>query len=245
MEHIEAHDVIRLKEILRRTGEFIAYFELAETKMVEWRQGLEQQALTQQKQFQQQLHSLRTELDSLQEILTQAGLTRFRTAVAKALDQSKEHLYAMQKAEQRMVQQWSSHQQELNQFTEMAVLKITQHAAQALERIDIQLAQYDVQHFYRIANDSTEQVEKSANNAIATSEKLLRLFHWRAVSLAFLTTMLTAFAISLYMSDEYPWEIHQHALNERGAGKMLMSAWPTLSHQEKTKILGHQANPKV
>ena len=40
------------------------------------------------------------------------------------------------------------------------------------------------------------------------------------------------------MSNELPWEIHQHAINERQAGKVLMQAWPMLSEEEKTKILG-------
>ena len=34
MEHREDKDLARIKEFLRHTGEFIAYFELAETKII-------------------------------------------------------------------------------------------------------------------------------------------------------------------------------------------------------------------
>jgi hypothetical protein len=44
----------------------------------------------------------------------------------------------------------------------------------------------------------------------------------------------------LYTNNEYPWEMHQQALNERDAGKILLNAWPTLTYHEKNKILYHQ-----
>ena len=53
MKHINEQDVTRLKELLHRTGEFIAYFEVSEAKMIEWRQDIEHQAAVQQKQFEQ------------------------------------------------------------------------------------------------------------------------------------------------------------------------------------------------
>ncbi len=244
MEHMDEQDVVRLKELLRRTGEFIAYFELAEAKMIEWRQEIEQNALTQQQQFQQQLHALQTELASFHEILTQAGLARFRIAADNALAQGKEHLLAVQRTEQTLIKQISDHQNDVQMLIAVAVNEINQHATQSIDRIDAQLSQYDVQHFRRVASESCEQVEKSAQSVIVKSGKLLRLFQWRSVALALLTTLLTAFAIGLYISDEYPWEIHQHAMNERSAGKMLMSAWPGLSNQERTKILGDQGQLK-
>ena len=244
MEHIEEQDVLKLKELLRRTGEFIAYFELAETKMIEWRQDIEQQALKQQQQFQQQLHALQTEFASFHEILTQAGLARFRIAADNALAQGKEHMLTVARTEQQLLKQVSDHKSDIQNLIDVAISEVNQYACLAIDRIDAQLSQYDAQLFSRIANESCEQVEKSAQGVIAKSRQLLHLFHWRSAALAFLTTLLTAFAVGLYISDEYPWEIHQHAMYERGAGKMLMSAWPNLSFQERAKILGDQGKLK-
>lgn len=241
MEQIAEQDLVRLKELLRRTGEFIAYFELAETKMIEWRQTLEQQTTIQQTQFQQQFDTIRSQLESLQEILTEAGLARFRIAANTALNQGKEYLDSMQKTEQHFLKLVANCQRDLNQMSTSALEQITDHTQVSMQKLDNHLSNYDVQHFHRIANESCEQVEKSAQQVITTSGKILRLFQWRAVALAFLTTVITALAVGLYMNDEYPWEIHQHAMNERGAGKMLMNAWPKLTYQEKIKILGEQS----
>ncbi|WP_133128143.1 hypothetical protein [Legionella nagasakiensis] len=238
MEHMDEQDITRLKELLRRTGEFIAYFELAEAKMMEWRHDIELRAASHQQQFQERLQTLQTELNSLRETFTQAGIARFRLTAENALKQGKEYLAAMQQTEHQLLMHLSNGQQQLSTLCEQAVTEINQHATQALERIDNQLSQYDPQHFHRIANESCEHVEKSANHVIMKSGNLLRMFQWRTVALAFLTSLLTAFSIGLYISDEFPWEIHQHAMNERGAGKMLMNAWPKLSYQEKIKILG-------
>jgi len=241
MEHLDEHDYNRLKELLRRTGEFIAYFELVETKMMEWRQDIEQLATTQQQQFQQQLHAVQTELGFFHDVLTQAGLARFRITADSALNQGKEYLLSIQKTEQQLLKQMANHQRDVGTLTATAVSQIAQHAANALERIDTQLGQYDVQHFRRIASESCAQVEKSAQNVIVKSGRLLRLFQWRSVAMALLTTL----AVGLYMSDEYPWEVHQHAMSEREAGKMLMSAWQNLSYHEKTKILGDKTHSKA
>lgn len=162
MERINEHELARLKELMRQTGEFIAYFELADTKMAEWCQDIEYQASVQQK----------------------------------------------------LLHQMKIHQQELAQLTQQAISKIEEQGSQAITHI-----------------------EQSAQNTMVNSEKSLNKYQWHSIVLSLLTTLLTTFALGLYMSDEYPWEVHQRALNERGAGIVLINAWPKLSQQEKTKIL--------
>lgn len=245
MEHLDEQDVVRLRELLRQTGEFIAYFEFAEMKMMEWRHDIEQRAQDHQKQFQQQLQALQLESGSLQEMLTSAGLTKFRLTADSTLKQSQEYLNEMKDTKSRVLNELSEFKHELSSLCEQATHKIHQHTEKAIAAIDTQLGHYDPHQFSRIANESCDQVEQSAQHAISASSRLLSLFQWRTIALAFVTTFLTAFAIGLYVSDEYPWEIHQHAMNERGAGKLLMSAWPKLSYQEKVKILGEQSTHKV
>lgn len=240
MEQLEQQDVIRLKELLRRTGEFIAYFELAETKMMEWRQDLEQREHLQHQQIKQQLATLQSESEALQSTLTEAGLARFRLAAENSLAQGKEHLHEMQQMKAQILKQISDSQLEMTQLSQQILKHIHQHAEQSLTQIDAQLSRYDVQQFNRIANESCEQINHAARDAMSKSRQLLKLFHWRTAALSLLVTLVTVFTLSLYMSDEYPWEIHQHAQNERNAGKMLMTAWPQLTHQEKIKILGEQ-----
>ncbi|GGI87389.1 hypothetical protein [Legionella impletisoli] len=245
MEQLDEQDIVRLKELLRRTGEFIAYFELAETKMLEWRHEIEQKALAHQATFQQQLQTLQIELESIQEIFTSAGLAKFRLTTDNALKQAHEYLQAMKETKASVLKELSDCKAELNNLSKTAVEKITEHSSKALDAIDGQLSQYDIKQFSRIANESCQKVEKSANHAMSISTMLLSRFQWRTIALTFMTTLVTAFAIGLYVSDEFPWENHQHAMNERGAGKLLMNAWPKLTYQEKVKILGEQGIQKV
>ncbi|KTD20192.1 hypothetical protein [Legionella londiniensis] len=236
MEPMDEQDISRLKALLQRTGEFIAYFELAESKMIEWRQEIESQALSQQKQVQ----TLHRELNKLQEILDEAGLARLRLAAENALGQGKAYLEAVQETKKDIMAQLNAYQEELKDLCANTLSEINQHAKQAIERVDSQLSHYDAKHFSRIANESCTMIEKSAQEAISSSRKLLSLFHWRIIAIAFFTTLITAFIMGLYLSNEYPWDIHQQAMNERDAGKLLIKSWPILSQAERMKILGNQ-----
>jgi uncharacterized protein YukE len=237
MESLDEQDVIKLKNLLQHTGEFIAYFELVDSKMIEWRHDIERRAQAQQQQFQQQLQALQGELGSLQEMFTSAGIARFRLTADNALQQGQDYLNAMQDTKSDILKQIDDFKSDFASLSEHSVNSLNNHTIKSLASIDEQLGHYDHRQFSRIANESCLYVEKSANNAIARSNKLLRMFQWRSVVLTFATSLLTAFALGLYLSDELPWEIHQHVMNERGAGKLLMSAWPNLSQQEKNKII--------
>ncbi|KTC64750.1 Uncharacterised protein (plasmid) [Legionella adelaidensis] len=241
MEHIAEKDLLKVKDLLRRTGEFIAYFEIAEAKMIEWRQAVELHARDHQQQFNQQFQALRTEMEALQELLTEAGLARFRLSADSALRQGKEYLESMQKTEQQFLKHLTTHQRDLSILTKQAIEQIAFQTNESLQKVSEYFAHYDVQHFNRIANESCEQVERSASHVINKCGKILRIFQWRSVTLTLLITVVTAFVMGLYMSNEYPWEIHERAMNERGAGKMLINAWPKLSYHEKIKILGEQS----
>lgn len=243
MEHDQ--DIIKLKELLRHTGEFIAYFELAETKMTEWRHDIEQQAHTHQHKAQQQLQNLHNELDALQEVLTQAGLARFRLAAEKTLEQGEEHIESLHKTSEVLLSDINEKHQDFIKLMEENIAQIQQYTTLAIESVDSQLKHYDAQLFRRVASESCEQVERVATNAINKSERLLRSFQWRSITMALITTVFTSFAIGLYLSNEFPWEIHQHAMNEREAGKALINAWPALTQEEKAKIVSSQTRQKV
>lgn len=245
MEYMADQDLSKLKELLRHTGEFIAYFELAESKMIEWRQDIEHQAQIQEQKVQQQLHKLHNELEALQEVLSQAGLARFRLTAETTLKQGEEHLAALQMAGVQLVHEISEKHNEFSRLTEKSLAQIEQYAAEALVKIDKQLMHYDVQHFRRVASESCEQVERVASHAVSKSSRLLHSFQWRSIALALTITLLTTFMIGLYLSNEFPWETHRQAQSEREAGKVLLKAWPSLSQEEKTKILNGRSEQDV
>lgn len=237
MDHNPEKDLVRIKELMQRTGEFIAYFELAETKMMEWRQDIEQQAA----RVQLQTQTLYNELASVHHLLSQTGASDFRVTAEKALSQGEAHLKNLECSCKQFALMFQQQQEQFNTLTTQSIEKIEAHATQTLQSIVSQLSKYDVHQFHRIASESCDHVERVAHDAVTKSNKLLHAFQLRFSLFAVLTTVLTTFVIVLYLSDEYPWEMHHQAMNERQAGKVLLQAWPNLTQIEKTKILHHEA----
>jgi len=245
LEPLNEQDLLKLKELLRHAGEFIAYFELAETKMIAWREDIEQQAHDHQQTICRQLSQLQDELSALQEVLTQAGLARLRLSSEQTLQQGENLLSLMEKTSQQLLIELGNQQREFNKMLGKNLNLIKQHTFQSIARIDCQLNDYDVNHFKRIASESCEQVEKVATSSIHKCSTLARSFEWRAIALALITSVLAAFTIGLYANNEWPWEMHQHAKTEREAGRTLIKIWPMMSQQDKNKFLTTNAMKKI
>lgn len=225
-------DLVRIKELLRHTGEFIAYFELAETKMIAWREEMEQQA----SRLNQHSQMLQNELASVHDLLSQAGTTRFRIIAEKALTQGETQLRIMENSCNQFTTNFLEQQEQLELLTQQCIIKIEQQTSKATQAIAAQLAKYDANQFHRIANESCDHVERVANNAVSKSNRLLQMFQMRSGLFAVFTTIITAFVIVIYLSGELPWDLHHKAVTERRAGKVLLQAWPNLTLEEKAKI---------
>jgi hypothetical protein len=236
MEHSQEKDLARVKELLRHTGEFIAYFELAETKMISWREEMEQQST----RLQQHSQRLQCEMASIHDLLSQAGTSRFRVIAEKALTQGEIQLQILETSCNQFTENFQEQQEQLELLTARCISKIEQHTSEATEVIATQLAKYDAHQFHRIANESCDHVERVANNAVSKSYKVLHMFQMRFGLFAVFSTVLTTFFIVLYLSGELPWEMHHKAVNERHAGKVLLQAWPKLTMEEKTRILNDE-----
>jgi hypothetical protein len=239
MDHLQEEDLIRVKELLQHTGEFIAYFELAETKMIEWREEIESQS----SQLYQRSQIVHNEIASVHELLSQAGITRFRTLAQKALSQGEIQLQVMENTCKQFTEHFEEQQEKLSFLTHQCLLKIEEHTTKSTQDIASQLAKYDVHQFHRIAHESCDHVERAASNAVNKSQKLLHMFQMRSGLLGVFTTLISAFVIVLYLSGELPWDLHQKAVKERDVGKALLRIWPSLTLEEKTRILSNEGLP--
>lgn len=223
MDDLDQHDLNKLKELLRHTGDFIAYFELAESKMIAWQQEIAFQSQTNEQRNLLQLQRLHNEFEALQEILTQTGLTQLKTC--------------LEKTTRTLLADFSAIKEDYQEFINNSLNQIDKHAVEAITNVHNQLKSYDVEHFRRVANESCETVEKVATHTIKKSSSLLRSFQSRSICLALAATCFATLITGMYISNEMPWEIHQHAKNERQAGRALIQAWPLLSEEIKNTIL--------
>lgn len=230
MTDIKEQELVRIKELLTHTSEFIAYFELSEQKMMEWRLHLEEQRAY----IEQQRHTLMNELHTLNTTLSVTGIGHLTEQLRT---QGQEQLHLLEQHQQKQIQQQQQHQQHLHLLAKQCCEQIEHYTLNALNTISNKLAHYDVNQFHRIANESCSHVERLAQLSEKKSKKLLSVFQLRYGLLAVFTTILTVFIMVLYLSDEFPWEMHHQAKNERHAGKVLLKAWPILTQEEKAKIL--------
>jgi hypothetical protein len=233
MTDINEQELIRIKDLLMHTSEFIAYFELADQKMLEWRVHIEEQSAN----MEQQRQSVIQQLNTLNTTLSATGISHL---TEQLLLQGKEQLKALDHHSQIQIQQVQHHQKQLEGVTKKCAEKIEQYTLNALRDITSKLAQYDINQFHRIANESCTHVERIAQLSEKKNKNLTRNFHLRYGLLAVITTVITVFITVLYLSDELPWEMHHQAKNERNAGKVLLNAWPKLTQEEKAKILKDQ-----
>lgn len=238
MEPNRDKDLAKIKELLRHTGEFIAYFELVDSKMSQWQHDLEEQAKTQQLRSQEQFQNLHQEIESLQESLTQAGLAKLRIHAEQSLQHSQHHLDALKQLSKHIVQDLEHQKLAILEAHQQHVQHMENKTQALITKMDSHFNAYDAGQFHRIAHETTEHIKQQSKTSMMNSASMLKTLQWRSAAIAVATTFITAFVIGLYASSEMPWETHQHARNEREAGRVLLNAWPTLSKEEKTKILG-------
>ena len=237
MGSVETDDVVRMRELLRQTSEFVACFELAESKMLEWQLTLESRQNAQEKHFSQQYQQISALLESLQAGLSQMGLARLRMAADEALAKGEHCVDSLRQTGEQITDRLDVHEQALEMLTQEAMSRIALQAQEGLLRVDNAFAQYDAGQFARVASESCEQVERVALHAVRRSEQLFRSFQWRMAAIALMTALATTVTIGLYVSNELPWESHRVAVNERLAGKALLQVWPRLTDAEKSRIL--------
>ena len=230
-------DIASIKEFMRHSAEFIAYFELTDTKMHEWKISIEQQIAEHHTKYRQQMEHITQQLQVFENLLTQAGLARFRLMADNILVQSNTHLQEIKTVARNTLEQMQFERQELTDYFNKSFQCLQEYCYDATKKIDRELSRHDPEHFRRTASESCDQVERTATDAIIKSKRMLRSVHWKTALLTIITSIITAFTIGLYVSDELPWEQHQEAMNEREAGKLLIQAWPQLSHEDRRKIL--------
>ena len=237
MKRLDTEHLTLLNTLLSRTEEFIEFFDRAETKMNTWRHEITQQATCQQTQF----TSIKADLDRMESILSEAGLDSFRIAAEEAVSQDDEYLDSLKNTEQQLLRQIHGHRAELTRITQHAMTQISHTTTQAVSVIEEKLSEHfpssapHIMHFR--AETPIDDLNQPVDEPMIQETPSSKYGEWRSVTLTLVTTLITAVMFGMYTSDEYPWEMHQQATSERGAGKVLLNAWPSLTQDEKTKIL--------
>lgn len=232
-----------LKQLSKRAATFIAQFEVAQEKVEHWQQTISDIISEQNNRLQSQLVSIEQQSTALSEMMTDTGAARFRVAAEKSLQQGREHINAIDSLFQGQQKNFEIQQKKLDNTVSTHMQEMEKAENRVSRKIQNFLAQLNVEEMRELADTSRIAIEKTSADAILQSSRQLRWFNWKHFAFVITAIAFNTLVLTMYLNDEMPWETHQHASQERVAGKALMHAWPSLPEASKQKILLHTKKP--
>lgn len=215
---LQSDELERIKALLKHTGEFIAYFELADSKMISWREEIEHEMHQQHHRIEQQIQQLQHSINQLDEALTQAGIARLRLGLEQALHEGKNHLQEIQHASSAFQTQ-----------SKLILNRLQEQIGQQLDTLHL-----DIQHNIAELKETNPLTEPDEPEPVTQD---ISSCSWQHAFITVMCSLLAAIGLALYISGELPWESHKHAQAERKAGKILLRAWPMLTQEERERII--------
>ena len=228
-----------LREMVKRMAEFIAYFEIAESRTQEWQRTTLENIETHQTIIRAQLMEIRETVSDFESLMTEAGVARWRLSAENALQQGRDHVKALETASQQHLEKLSQHHELYETLAKKSFDRLDRASAYTIKNISDAVSTFRLTDFQKLAEQSIEVVEATSTQAISDLHKTGRRFHWKNSLLAAGIAMFATITIGLYLNDEFPWEAHQHVVTERHYGAALMNAWPALTENERQKIIQH------
>jgi hypothetical protein len=230
----------KLRETLRRIGEFIANFEIA---MSEWKHDIETTIYSNQNIVNTQLQHIQDVVSKFEKLskdfADEVSIAQFRIAVKSALEQGKEHVRALENLTRIHSASLEVNNQEFQNLAKKSFDRLDRASAYTIKNISEAISSFRITDFQRLAEQSCEIVEEVSTDAITRLKKALRRLHWKNIGLTVAITIFATFTICLYLEDEMPWEIHKQVVAQRRAGQAIINAWPTLSEEERQRIVEH------
>lgn len=218
---LQSDELERIKSLLKHTGEFIAYFELADSKMVHWREEIEHEVHQQHHRIEQQIQQVQHAINQLDEALTQAGIARLRLGLEQALHEGKNHLQEIQRAGSAFQTQSKLILNRLQEQSEHHLLAL----------------RHDIQNYTDQFKNNQTDLQAPILEDPSHKQAKPSVYSWFNAAVSIACSVLSAIGLALYINGELPWESHKHAQAERKAGKILLRAWPVLTQDERERIV--------
>jgi hypothetical protein len=216
---------LELEEMTRRIAEAVVLLEEA-TQKIETHELITGKRLqTSEVYFNKRLEEITTAINELRELMTQAGVARFRVMAERALQEGRDHLLEIQKATE-----------DFHTTVQGDVDYIHRTAENASNWIAEAIKSLKLDDFRRLMVESIDQIDEVSSNAVKRVTRLVNWFHWRRLGIAIVVALIASVLTAWFITDEAPWESHQHVVAERKVGKLWYQALPKLTKTEKDSI---------
>jgi len=89
----------------------------------------------------------------------------------------------------------------------------------------------------KLAENKYQELEKTCENNLSRVKNTVRSLGWKNLVTAFFLSLVVSFIVSLYVDNESPWKAHHQVIQEREAGKVLLTSWQKLSQSDRNIII--------
>ena len=219
-------DTEQLRQLIQRMGEFIALYEAAEEKLRQRESILETRMTSHESYVNEQLEQIHQAVTTFENIMTEAGVARWRLAAEDALRQGQTHLKSLENSSE-----------EFRQLSNDTCDRLERATSYAIKGVSDAVSSFRVADFKQLTQDSCDRVEQAAMGAVKNISQVSQWFYWKKSILVFTVALLVAMIMGLYINGEWPWQDHQKIMHEREVGKAAMHVWSELSRRDKRRIL--------
>lgn len=220
-----------LNKMLQDLANFMALYEQSDDRFKIRKEEMDQQLATMRTELQSQIDQIRTILTDMNEIMTAAGVARWRLAAEQTMKLGDEHLASIKEAcnvYKKLAEDSVSRLEHISVATEKKING-------ALHKLTNENSSL-VTDFRHKAEQSYQELEQAASGSISTVKQLLRWLKFDRIATAVIAALLSAFLTSVYVNAEWPWESFHKAERERMIGKSLIAVWPTLTPNKQMEL---------
>jgi hypothetical protein len=206
-------------------SQLIAQAMTAQKNLIAQEQSIEKRLAKTEQIVNSNLKEIESTVLHVQEILANANVEGLRTSVDAIRIEGKERSQALQEvyAEAKLV-------------IKKACERVEQTSTQILKGLGRRLDSLHPSEFKNLTEVSKEEVKKVSSRASQQISDIVRWFHWKNLFVVFLLSLIVSLSISLYLDDEWPWEVHNVAVKQRLAGAALMNSWAELTPTDQQLI---------
>lgn len=232
---IDQADVFRLsggedlreqfRKLSQQVVDFITLQETVIEHSIEQDQFREQRLTEYQRSVDQQLRDMKIVLAEIQELMTSAGVARFRLAAEESLRTGQEHFGLIRDETERF-----------RQIAEDSCSHLHNVSVKAEHRVSNLVKAFRLEYFKGLVDDGCQQVQSATATTMGSLKDKMRWFHWQNALVGVVMAGVVSISLGYFINDEMPWVSHQRVVAERNAGQALIHAWPKLSKIERSHI---------
>ncbi|MBI5447563.1 MAG: hypothetical protein HY939_02395 [Gammaproteobacteria bacterium] len=218
----------RFRSLLQQLTDFAVRYEDLE-KQLEARSGeVETLLLESGKNIASYLEQIQKILKDYEGMMSETGAARFRLNAEKILKDGQEHQLQLQSLSQKLIEKMNQSTESFNEQAHTAV----QHFSEELEGIDLRQFKETAQQAYTLLEDMSKEV-------ISRVQKATRGFLIKnLLGMGAIAIIIVVF-LGQYTTNEWPWDAHQRATQERAIGNDILEDWGTMDEGVKRYLIEH------